>query len=206
MTVAPDQLMPDGVWGVTAAEAHSKHLWALAQRGVVDRGSVWHTPTVATQGANGAPELRTVVLRGISSVEWTLRFHTDRRSGKFEQICRSPQIAMHVYDTRQKLQVRMAGTATLHADDDIAQQAWTATQPMSRVGYAQREHPGRALPYERVTRLPVGIHDTEARANFVAVMMRVTTVDWLYLAAEGHRRAVLHRDRLGSIVGQWIAP
>lgn len=206
MAVAADHNTQNGKMAFVAAEALSRGLWGLAQRGVVDRRSVWHTPTVATQGVSGAPELRTVVLRGASSVEWTLRFHTDRRSGKFAQITRSAQIALHVYDPRHQIQVRMSGTATLHTDDDVAQRAWVATQPMSRVGYAQREHPGHVLGQDRVVRLPVGLHDAEARINFVAVIVHLRAIDWLHLAADGHRRAVLQRDELGSVVGQWVAP
>jgi hypothetical protein len=37
-----------GNWTADAAKQHTDSLWALAERGVADRHSVWHTPTLAT--------------------------------------------------------------------------------------------------------------------------------------------------------------
>jgi pyridoxamine 5'-phosphate oxidase len=194
------------IWSDDAAREHTNSLWALAERGVADRHSVWHTPTFATQHDTGRPDLRTVVLRAASRSEWTMRVHTDRRSAKANQLAVSPSVAVHVYDPRQKLQVRIFGIASLHRDDDIAEAAWAATKPMSRVGYAQEQRPGDKLKTEHGPPLNVGQHDDQARLNFTAVVIRVLSIDWLHLSASGHRRAIFQRNSESLITGSWLAP
>ena len=197
---------PTNRWDRDTADGQAAHLWALLQRGATDRRSLWHTPTIATIDDAGAPTVRTVVLRAVAPADWTLRFHTDRRSPKFDQLQRAPQIALHIYDAEQKLQVRLAGVAALHTDDDLADRAWIATQPMSRVAYAQAPAPGVPIGGERLPLLATGAHDDLARTNFAAVVLHVTSIDWLHLAADGHRRARLHRDAGGILTSHWLAP
>jgi pyridoxamine 5'-phosphate oxidase len=192
-------------WTLDAAKQHTDSLWALAERGVADRHSVWHTPTLATMRNGGLPDLRTVVLRAASRSEWTMRMHTDWRSAKAQQLASSPDVAMHVYDPRQKLQVRIYGHASLHLDDDIAEAAWAATRPRSRIGYAQRQPPGERLEAEPVSPAAEPVGDA-GRCNFAVIIMRVTSIDWLQLAAAGHRRAMFARDSAGSVTGAWLAP
>jgi pyridoxamine 5'-phosphate oxidase len=196
----------DALWSAADAKALSDRVWSLAQRGVVDRRSCWHTPTLATRSATGAPDLRTVVLRGVSHADWMMRVHTDVRSGKFAQLICCPLVAIHVYDPRHKLQVRIFGTAALHSEGDIAERAWAATQPMSRVGYAQEHSPGTVVSVDRLPRLAVGYDDARARSNFAAIVIQAERIDWLSLAAEGHSRALLKRDDCGVVTGHWLAP
>jgi pyridoxamine 5'-phosphate oxidase len=193
-------------WTDDAALAQAESLWALAERGVADRHSVWHTPTLATQHVTGRPDLRTVVLRAASRSHWTMRIHTDWRSGKIEQLTASPHVAVHVYDPRQRLQVRIFGIASLHYDDDIAAAAWAATQPMSRRGYAQPQRPGEKIKTECVPPPKLGQQEEQARLNFSVVLIQATSMDWLHLAATGHRRALFERSREGTVTGSWLAP
>jgi pyridoxine/pyridoxamine 5'-phosphate oxidase len=58
------------------------YAWGLLERGVSDRHSPIHTPTVATIGGDGRPSIRTVVLRDCDLDARMLRFHTDRRAPK----------------------------------------------------------------------------------------------------------------------------
>jgi pyridoxamine 5'-phosphate oxidase len=192
-------------WTSEAAKQHTDNLWALAERGVADRHSVWHTPTLATVQSVGRADLRTVVLRAASRSEWTMRVHTDRRSAKAQQLASSPEVVIHVYDPRQKLQVRIYGNASLHRDDEIANTAWAATRPMSRLGYAQPQPPGEKL--ETASAFPAAepVGDA-ARRHFAVIIIRATSIDWLQLAASGHRRALFARDSDGKVTGDWLAP
>jgi pyridoxamine 5'-phosphate oxidase len=197
-----------GVWSRDAALEHTNRIWALAERGVVDRRSVWRTPTIATQRCSGQPDLRTMVLRGASRASWTLQVHTDCRSEKICQLQSSPHIAVHVYDSKSKQQVRIAGLVTVHRADQIADSAWAATPPGSRVGYAQDVKPGQRLERSDGTELrPArGHNDAAARAHFTVLMIHATSLDWLLLATDGHRRALFERDGAGEIAGHWLAP
>jgi pyridoxamine 5'-phosphate oxidase len=178
--------------------------WGLLVRGAVDRRHAFHTPTVATVGLDGTPRVRTVVLRAVDMRARTVRFHTDRRSGKFAELTHAPAIALHAYDPGAKIQVRLSGTAQLHAcGSDLAASAWRQSQAMSRLCYGQLAAPGTAVddPYAALA----GGSDEEGERNFVAVVTKVSRLEWLYLAHAGHRRAVFSWDG-DAHSGVWLAP
>ncbi|BDG72198.1 pyridoxamine 5'-phosphate oxidase family protein [Roseomonas fluvialis] len=176
--------------------------FALLSRGVADRRSPFHTPTLATRGLDGAPSLRTVVLRAFDPAARLLRVHTDRRSGKVGEIAADPRAALHVYDAGAQVQLRVAGITTLHVDDAVAQAAWTASREMSRMTYATLHAPGAPVDAP-----PDAPQDATAGAvNFAALSLRIDAMDWLLLAAAGHRRARFAWDPDGVLSAGWIAP
>jgi pyridoxamine 5'-phosphate oxidase len=76
-TRMPDQPIPSfyNDLGETRTQA-----WALLARGVADRRSPFHAPTVASLGLDGRPRARVVILRDCDGAAATLRFNTDRRT------------------------------------------------------------------------------------------------------------------------------
>lgn len=181
---------------LTLAEA-----FKLLTRGVVDRRSAFRTIQVATVAADGAPEVRTVVLRAFEPAERRLRFHTDRRSGKFAQLGRDPRVMLHGYDPGAKIQLRMAGRATIHIDDAVADDAWARTAPMGRACYAITPGPGT------VVAAPIAAPEDQphARDQFAAVRVTIDTLDWLWLSAHGHRRAHFAWAG-GELASRWLVP
>lgn len=174
----------------------------LLSRGVADRRSPFHTPTLATRAPDGAPDLRTVVLRGFDPATRLLRIHTDRRSAKAAAIAADPRTALHGYDAGAQVQIRIGGVATLHLDDAIAEAAWAASREMSRMCYATPHAPGAP-----VAEPPPAPQDAvSGRANFAAVTLRIDTLDWLLLAAAGHRRARFAWAPDGTLSASWVAP
>lgn len=164
------------------------HGWAMLERGAKDRKSAFHTPSVATIRADGSPTIRTVVLRACNMQNQTLRFHTDMRSGKIAELQANPKAAMHFYDAGAKLQLRLSVHLEMLDGDDYAD-AWAATRPMSRECYQVTTAPGSTLadPYNVQ-------FDAQATKDgedyFVPIGARVEQMEWLYLAAKGHRRAL----------------
>ena len=163
------------------------YAWSLLARGVKDRKSAFHTPTVATIGIDDAPHLRTVVLRGCDVEQQRLRFHTDKRSAKVLEMSAKPNAAIHCYDAGLKIQLRL-GVELKLIDGTGFDEAWTATRPMSRECYQVTTAPGSPIedPYEAIFDAST-THDGEI--NFAPVAAEVQTMEWLYLAAKGHRRA-----------------
>lgn len=181
------------------------YAWAMLARGVKDRKSAFHTPSIATLDPQGRPSIRTVVLRGCDVDAKSVRFHTDTRSGKIAQMQTHPLAAMHFYDAQLKIQLRLGvRLEALGPENDAAayEAAWHNTRPMSRECYQVTTAPGAVIddPYA-VTFDAAATQDGED--HFVPVRAHVETLEWLYLAAKGHRRALF--DLLQG-TQSWLVP
>jgi hypothetical protein len=181
--------------------------WRLLARGVADRRSPFHHPVVATIGLDGRPRARTVILRGCDPVVRLLRFHTDMRSQKTVEIRGDARVAMHFYDAGAKIQIRVDGIATLHGEDAAADAAWAGSRLFSRQCYGVTPGPGQPIAEGGDFSLPKTTEEGVAagRANFIAVHVKVERLEWLYLAAAGHRRAVFDWDD-DTLSSGWRAP
>jgi hypothetical protein len=174
----------------------------LFARGVADRRSAFRTPSVATVGADGAPRVRTMVLRGFDAQARRLTLHTDRRGEKFGDIMRMPCVAVHVYDARAAIQIRLGATARLHVDDAVARAAWQRGLPASRACYAIEPAPGRS-----VAAPPAAPVFSEAGfANFAVLAVEFDTLEWLWLHHAGHRRARFEWAADGGCGASWLVP
>jgi pyridoxamine 5'-phosphate oxidase len=81
--------------------------------------------TLATVGADGAPDARTVLLRGLD--ERGFAFYTNLESAKAEQLTADPRAALVFHWREIERQVRVQGRVARLSDDD-ATQYW-ATRP-----------------------------------------------------------------------------
>ena len=162
-----------------------REAFRLLARGVADRRSPFHTPTLATVGPDGAPSLRTVVLRAFDPTLRRLYVHTDARSAKAADIAAEPRVALHAYDAAARVQLRLSGRAVLHRGDAVADAAWSSSRAQSRVCYAIEPPPGTPIDAP----LPGPDDASAGRDNFVVVAIGVETLEWLWLSVDGHRRA-----------------
>lgn len=103
---------------------------------------------LATVRANGCPANRTVVFRGFGADTNQLKFVTDARSEKAQQIQRSPWAEVCWYFPKTREQFRLTGRLTLvqsnETDIDLAQarqQTWQELSDMARSQFAW-PHPG----------------------------------------------------------------
>ncbi len=189
-------------------DATLEQVWQRLGRGVADRRAGMHTVQLASIGLDGAPRVRTVVLRGVDRTARWLRVHTDRRSEKFAEIAEHPRVELCAYDARAKIQIRARGCAVL-ATAAGAEPAWAATGHNARACYRALAGPGTPLDDPASADpapSPAADADTDAgREHFSVVLTTVDHIDWLYLAARGHRRACFdwRHDRWH---GTWLAP
>ena len=184
-------------------EGTLEYAWSLLARGVKDRKSAFHTPTVATIGIDDTPHLRTVVLRGCDVELQRLRFHTDKRSAKVLEMSAKPDAAIHCYDAGLKIQLRL-GVELKLIDGTGFDEAWTATRPMSRECYQVTTAPGTPIedPYEAIFDAST---TQDGEINFAPIAAEVKTMEWLYLAAKGHRRAYFDLTQT-PVKMTWLIP
>ena len=72
--------------------------------------------TLATVGADGAPDARTVLLRGLD--ERGFAFYTNLESAKAEQLAADPRAALVFHWREVERQVRVQGPVARLPDDD----------------------------------------------------------------------------------------
>lgn len=189
-------------------DAAFDHAWQELARAVADRQHGFRLIQLATTAADGTPRLRSVVLRAVAPATGQLQFHTDCRSHKVTEIAAQPRVALHAYDGRCKLQLRLLGSASPQQRDAASEAAWAASAEMSRVGYRIQPAPGAPITDPRAVThaMPQAGLDPGYR-NFMLVSVAVDRLEWLYLAAAGHRRARWQRSTAGDDwTGQWLAP
>lgn len=148
---------------------------------------------LATASADGAPQVRSVILRDWDPGRGVLAFATDGRSAKVREIRADPRVALVLWDDAAQVQVRLAGRAAVVADPDERWRRWDRLGPGTRRGYATTTPPGAAVAG------PVARDDDEAAwfDRFAWVEVVVDRVDRLDLAADPHDRVLAERDAVG---------
>ncbi len=164
-------------------------VWDILAQGVRVRFAAAHTPTLATV-RRGVPAVRTVVLRGVSRSNAMVFVHADRRSGKVQELKAQPACSLHIFDTGRRVQLRIEAQATVHVDDALADREWTRLQDEHR---AQQR---RALAATAPTAAPDvdlddvdGLAEAGRRADFAAIALHVTAIEWQQVSSRGPRRA-----------------
>ena len=204
--------MPDPFPVPDDLDAILNDIWTRWGRGAADRRSPFHTPVVGSVSQNGRPEQRVMVLRKADRGTNTLRFHTDRRSAKADQLNRNNVVSVLGYDAGAKIQLRASGVATIDHSSTSADEAWASTSASGRRSYLTTLAPGSVsdsatsgLPSEFEQGVPSLPESEAGRANFAIVPVCVNRLEWLHLAATGHRRAGFTLGQ-GGWAGEWLIP
>lgn len=162
----------------------------------------------ATISLDGSPNVRTVLLRGVSEKENLLTFHTDLRSPKVAELSHEPRIALVGVDPVQNLQIRLFGKTRIVRDGQARLDAWRTSPDHDLIVYRTRLAPG--TPISRAGDALDETHDPvrpdDGFNHFCVVEVRPTCLDWLDLSvADRPQRArfVLQGDRW---IHSWIAP
>lgn len=183
--------------------------WGALTCGALDRRSAFHYPVIGSVGLDGQPRQRVMILRAVDPETRGLRFHTDIRSEKAREIAAEPRVSVLAYDPVSKVQLRLNGLARLHHADAIAAAAWQGSQRMSRACYGTMPGPGSVIDQGNSFSLPDVADEAlleAGHANFAAMLIGVESLEWLYLAFEGHRRAQFEWDANGKVAARWLTP
>lgn len=164
----------------------------------------------ATIGLDGSPNVRTVLLRGVSEQKNVPTFHTDLRSPKIAELSREPRIALVGVDPVQSRQIRVFGETRIVRDGQAQLDAWRASPDHDLIAYRTRLAPG--TPMSHADDALGTAHDAhgvpgpdEGLKHFCVVEVRPARLDWLDLSADRPLRARYVRQGDGWI-HSWIAP
>lgn len=187
-----------------------KKVWKHLDLGVLQSNHPFHIPVFGTVNGD-APEMRMVVLRRFWRRPPGLAFHAHAGSPKLEQIAQNPSVHWVFYHPEESFQARISGTASVHSDDELADEQWEATSLFSRRCYigkapgAVSKKPTHGMPEKIVERDPTPEESREGRANFVVVTTAIRTIDVMELDVKGHRRSFFDwRD--GELQTKWLTP
>jgi hypothetical protein len=187
--------------------------WLLLEDAARNRHSPMHTPVLVSSGEDLTARARTVVLRDTVRTTRELRIHADSRSAKIEELHRQPTCQVLAYHPVQKIQLRLDATATIHQENDVAREIWAQMPLSSRRCYLAQEAPGSraskptsGLPTDLENRVPEAAESEAGFRYFAAVAIKVEQLEWLYLAAQGHRRAQFDWAADGVVTSCWLVP
>ena len=187
-----------------------KKLWALLTRAVNDRNSEFRTP-VFICGDEKNLDGRVVVLRKSDEQNISLQFHSDIRSTKIDTIKKNPNSSLLFYGKKEKIQLRMKVESQLHYNDEITKESWNKTGHISRKCYLVTNGPGTKSEKptsgldNKFDNFDFTKEESEAGyKNFCVIKCKIKSIEWLYLAAKGHRRALIEFQGLKKF--SWLIP
>ena len=181
-------------------------------RAVKDRKHTFHTPVFCNIDDQNSIESRVVVLREFDSQNMILNFHTDFRSPKISSLQKNNNSLFVFYDQKLKIQLRIKTISSINNQNTIAEEMWEGIQLISRKCYLTEKTPSSVttLPEDGINESLKGKEPTleeseKGYKNFTVIQNKIQQIDWLYLAASGHRRLkIILKDRIPSF--HWIIP
>ena len=186
-----------------------KKIWLMLDDAITNRSSQFRTPTFIC-GDQLDFDGRIVVLRKSDQRNNLLQFHSDIRSDKIEKLKKNSKAAMLFYDKEEKIQVRLKVDCTINHENDVTKDSWSKTQHISRKCYLVDNGPGSETEIPTSGLKPeldnfdyTKEQSEEGYRNFTVIQCEVKLIEWLYLAAKGHRRA---RFNLENNKNTWLIP
>ena len=185
-------------------------LWSLLVEAVKNRESEFRTPVFICGNKNDL-DGRVIVLRKADKENRFLQFHSDIRSSKIKKIKENSNCSILFYGKKDKIQLRLKVIAEINFKNNITKESWEKTGHISRKCYLVNNGPGS------VSEKPTSGLDSkfdnfdftkeqseEGYKNFSVIKCKIKTIEWLYLAAKGHRRALINFE--GSKKFTWLVP
>jgi len=184
-------------------------IWSTLNNAVTDRSSQFRIP-VFICGDQSDFDGRIVVLRKSDKQNDIIQFHSDIRSNKIEKLKKNNQASMLFYDKEEKIQVRLKVECTINHDNEITKESWLKTGHISRKCYLVDNGPGTESPTPtsglkpKLDNFEFTMEQSEkGYKNFTVIQCKIKSIEWLYLAAKGHRRA---RFDLETNKDNWLIP
>jgi len=186
-----------------------KKIWSMLDDAVTNRSSTFRIP-VFVCGDQKDFDGRIVVLRKSDQSNNILQFHSDIRSEKITKLKSNKNASMLFYDKKEKIQVRLKVECTVNHNNEITKESWSKTAHISRKCYLVDNGPGTESPNPtsglkpELDNFEFTMEESEkGYKNFTVIQCKIKSIEWLYLAAKGHRRA---RFELDNNKEYWLVP
>ena len=187
-----------------------KKIWDLLTNAVSDRSSEFRTP-VFICGNDKDLDGRVVVLRKADQKNNFIQYHSDIRSSKIEKIKKNPNCSILFYGKQEKIQLRLKTECKIHFGDEITKECWEKTGHISGKCYLVTNGPGTISekPTSGLDNKFDNFDFTKEESekgykNFSVIRCKIKSIEWLYLAAKGHRRALINLN--GPKKFTWLVP
>jgi pyridoxamine 5'-phosphate oxidase len=170
-------------------------LWQELTRAVHDKHHEWRTvvlSTVANVDGELTADARNVVLREVNASAKQLVIYTDARASKAQQLREHPIGTVVMWSRRLGWQLRCRVKLSLE-DSGLAVTSRWETLKLSPAAQDYLSPVAPGMP------LDAAAQALSERHHFAVITAQVTSLDWLELHREGHRRAVF-----GELRAAWL--
>ena len=187
-----------------------KKLWELLTDAVKNRDSEFRTP-IFICGNDKDLDGRVVVLRKADQKNNFIQFHSDIRSAKIKKIKKNQNCSVLFYGKKEKIQLRLKTDCEINFNNKITEDSWKKTGHVSRKCYLVTNGPGTES--KKPTSGLNGKFDNfdftkeeseKGYKNFSVIKCKIKSIEWLYLAAKGHRRALIDFKETKKFT--WLIP
>ena len=186
-----------------------RKLWSMLDDAVIDRSSSFRIPVFICTDQNDI-DGRIVVLRKSDRNNNVLQFHTDFRSQKVDILKQNKNASLIFYDKEEKIQLRVKVVCEINNKNSIAEESWKKTQHISRRCYLTDSPPGSVSKnptsgmISKLEDFDYTMEQSEkGYENFTVIKCKIKSIEWLYLAAKGHRRAIFDFENSKN---NWLVP
>ena len=183
--------------------------WSMLDYAVTNRGSPFRIP-VFICGHQDEVDGRIVVLRKSDRKNNLLQFHTDLRSPKVDILKKNKNASLVFYDKEEKIQLRVKVDCEINNQNSTTEESWKKTQHISRRCYLTDSPPGTTSEkptsgmISKLEDFDYTMEQSEdGYKNFTVIKCNIKSIEWLYLAAKGHRRA---KFDLKNNNNNWLVP
>jgi len=183
--------------------------WSMLEDAVSNRASSFRIPVFICSHQDEV-DGRIVVLRKSDRENNLLQFHTDFRSPKVEILKNNNKASLLFYDKEEKIQLRVKVNCEINNQNSITEESWKKTQHISRRCYLTDSPPGTSSENPTsgmISKLEdfdyTMDQSEEGFKNFTVIKCNIKSIEWLYLAAKGHRRAMFDIENKEE---SWLVP
>ena len=183
--------------------------WSMLDDAVTNRSSPFRIPVFMCAHQDEI-DGRIVVLRKSDRSNNLLQFHTDLRSPKVAILKENNKASLLFYDKEEKIQLRIKVDCEINNQNSTTEDSWKKTQHISRRCYLTDSPPG-TISEKPTSGMISKLEDfdytmdqsEDGYKNFTVIKCKIKSIEWLYLAAKGHRRA---KFDLESNKSAWLVP